>query len=122
MDMNTDPSKAVQAEIISYLMAQILSAPPVRREALFAAVKSALNVWLAGTQDMRTQAARNAMEAGFGGRVREYLAVLSRHSPRSPEWLRHFRTLKEAFDLEAGTVLRPAHGAQSDTIATERRI
>jgi len=103
--MQSGSGKAVQAEIISYLMAQILNAPPIRREALFAAVKSALNVWLAGTRDMRTQAARNAVEAGFGGQAREYLAILSRHSPRSPEWLRHFRAFKDAFDAEARTVL-----------------
>ena len=99
--MEADPGKAVQAEIISYLMAQTLAAPPVRREALFAAVKSALNLWIAGAKDMRTQAARNALEAGFGGVARAHLAELAHHSPRSPEWLKHFRVLKEDFEREA---------------------
>jgi len=104
--MQTGPTKAVQAEIISYLMAQIAEAPAVQRERLFIAIKSALNIWIVGTGcDMRTQAARNVTEAGFGGRVREYLAVLSRHSPRSPEWLKQFQALKAAFEEEASRAL-----------------
>lgn len=103
--MTTGTGKACQAEIISYLMQQVIDAPPVKRDVLFAAVKSAINVWIAGGQDMRTQAARNALEAGFGGRVREHMAQLARHSPRSPEWLRHFRTFRDAFEQEARTTL-----------------
>jgi len=103
--MKTGTGKACQAEIISYLMQQVIDAPPVKREVLFAAVKSAINVWIAGGQDMRTQAARNALEAGFGGRVREHMAQLSRYSTRSPEWLRHFRAFKDAFEQEARAAL-----------------
>jgi hypothetical protein len=103
--MQSATGKACQAEIVSYLMAQVVDAPPVKRETLFAAVKSAINVWIAGGQDMRTQAARNAVEAGFGGKVREHLARLSQHSPRSPEWLRHFRTFRDAFEQEARATL-----------------
>ena len=99
--MNADSGKACQAEIIAYLMAQVLDAPPAKRDVLFAAVKAALNLWIAGGKDMRTQVARNALEAGFGGQVREHLARLSQHSPRSPEWLRHFTAFKEAFEREA---------------------
>jgi len=107
--MQTGPTRAVQAEIISYLMAQILVAPAVQRERLFVAVKSALNIWIVGAAcDMRTQAARNVAEAGFGGRVREYLTVLSRHSPRSPEWLKQFQALKAAFEEEASRALTPS--------------
>jgi hypothetical protein len=103
--MKTGAGKACQAEIVSYLMTQVIEAPPIKRETLFIAVKSALNVWIAGGRDMRTQAARNALEAGFGGQVREHLARLSQHSTRSPEWLRHFKAFKAAFDQEARTTL-----------------
>lgn len=99
--MEADPGKATQAEIIIYLMAQTLAAPPARRDALFAAVKSALNLWVAGGRDMRTQVARNALEAGFGGIIRAHMTELARHSARSPQWLKHFRVLKEDFEREA---------------------
>jgi len=103
--MKMGAGKACQAEIISYLMAQVLNAPPVKREALFGAVKAALNVWVAGGKDMRSQAARNALEAGFGGRLKEYMAQLAHHSPRSNEWVRLFRTFKDAFEREAQETL-----------------
>lgn len=106
--MKADIGRAVQVEIISYLMTQVLEAPPAKRESLFAAVRSALNVWIVGAAcDMRTQTARNASEAGFGGRAREHLARLSRHSPRSAEWIALFRSFKEAFEQEARKALSP---------------
>ncbi len=102
--MQTNPGKAVQAEIVSYLMQQVMTAPPARREALFGAVKSALNIWISGGRDMRTQAARTAADTGFGSFFRGQMALMARHSVRSGEWLRLFEALHHAFEREARAV------------------